>query len=168
MNYSNIKNFDIANGNGIGVSLFVSGCTFHCKECFNQETWDFNYGKPFTDDTKEEILNMLKNPHIDHFSVLGGEPMNPQNIDAVCHLIDDIHNHCPDKKIWIWTGYNDFEELYSDKTEKQIRMMKETFKYCNYITFGRFLLNKKNIKRKYSGSDNQYTLDLKNNILLED
>lgn len=168
MHYSKIKNFDIANGDGIGVSFFVSGCSFHCKGCFNSETWPFEYGEKFTETTKRKLVKMIENPHIDHFSILGGEPFHPRNIVSVCHLIKEIKSLFPSKKIWVWTGYEDFQELFSDKNENQKELIKHTLNSIDYMTFGRFKLEKRNIKRKYSGSDNQYTLSLKDKIILED
>lgn len=168
MYYSKTKNFDTTNGFGIGVSLFVSGCSFHCPGCFNSETWSFKAGRPYTEQTEKFLFKLLDNPHIDHFSVLGGEPMHPYNVTTVCQLLKRIHQKYPQKKIWIWTGYNNIDELKSDKSENQKQLIEETLKLCDYITFGRFEIDKRNIKRRYSGSDNQYTIDLKNNTILED
>ena len=105
MNYGEIKNFDIANGEGVRVSLFVSGCTHHCKNCFNKETWDFDYGKPFTEETEELLLRELAPDYIDGLSLLGGEPFEPQNQAALLPFLRRVKERYPKKKIWCYTGY---------------------------------------------------------------
>ncbi len=105
MNYGEIKNFDIANGEGVRVSLFVSGCTHHCKNCFNKETWDFNYGKPFTEETEELLLRELEPDYIDGLSLLGGEPFEPQNQAVLLPFLRRVKERYPKKKIWCYTGY---------------------------------------------------------------
>ena len=100
MNYATIKNLDIANGPGLRVSLFVSGCTHHCKGCFNPESWNFNYGQPFTEETEEEILHLLESNHIRGLSLLGGEPFEPQNQAALVHLLRQVKEKFPQKDIW--------------------------------------------------------------------
>ena len=105
MNYGNIKECDIANGPGVRVSLFVSGCRHHCKGCFNAETWDFGYGKPFTEETGREILRLLEPSYIQGFTVLGGEPFEPENQPAVAELLKQIRMVYPQKDIWCYSGY---------------------------------------------------------------
>lgn len=168
MNYSNIKNFDVANGSGIGVSLFVSGCSFHCPGCFNAETWPFDSGNEFNLEVENKMFDMLNNKHIDHFSILGGEPFHPLNVTKVCELIIKCKEKYPDKKIWLWTGYDDFDELLSDKNQEQIQILKNAMNCLDYITYGRFDINTRDLRRKYSGSSNQYTISLKDNKILED
>ena len=105
MNYGTIKPTDIANGEGVRVSLFVSGCTHHCPGCFNYVTWDFNYGKPFTKETEDEILNLLSRNYIDGLSLLGGEPMEPCNQRCLVNLVDRFKEKYPNKTLWVYTGY---------------------------------------------------------------
>ena len=105
MNYATIKNCDIANGPGVRISLFVSGCTHRCKGCFNEVAWDFDYGQPFTQETVEEILNMLAPPHIAGITLLGGEPFEPQNQPALLDLLRQIKAKMPEKSIWAFSGY---------------------------------------------------------------
>ena len=168
MNYSKIKNFDIANGYGIGVSLFVSGCSFHCPGCFNSETWEFDSGKEFSEAEEVRLFKMIDNLHIDHFSILGGEPFHPFNVTKVCEIIIKCKEKYPDKKIWLWTGYNDSDELFSDKNQDQIKILKKAMNYLDYITYGRFDIKSRDLRRKYSGSTNQYTISLKDNTILEE
>ena len=110
MNYANIKHHDVANGPGIRVSLFVSGCTHHCKGCFNAEAWSFTYGEPFTQQTAEEILQALQPAYIQGLSLLGGEPFEPENQPAVLDLVQQVRAAYPEKNIWAYSGYT-FEQL---------------------------------------------------------
>lgn len=105
MNYGTIKNYDIANGTGVRVSLFVSGCRHHCKGCFNSETWDFNYGNPYTKEVEAEILEALKPAYIQGFSLLGGEPFEPENQKELAGLLQKIKESYPEKNVWCYTGY---------------------------------------------------------------
>ena len=105
MNYGNIKSYDIADGTGVRVSLFVSGCRHHCKGCFNAPTWDFNYGKPFTRETQDKILELLAPSYIEGFSLLGGEPFEPENQPVLAELLEEIRRTFPDKSIWCYSGY---------------------------------------------------------------
>ena len=105
MNYAVIKKFDIANGPGVRVSLFVSGCRHKCKNCFNSEAWDFSYGKPFTNDTLDEILTALSPNHIEGFSLLGGEPFEPENQEGVLEILKAIKEKMPEKTVWCYTGF---------------------------------------------------------------
>lgn len=109
MNYANIKKTDVANGPGIRVSLFVSGCTHRCKGCFNSEAWDFHYGRVYTGETEEEILQALAPDHIGGLSILGGEPMEPENRGTVLELVKAVRRRYPQKSIWCYTGY-DYEK----------------------------------------------------------
>lgn len=148
MHIARIKNFDIANGRGIGVSVYVSGCRFRCPGCFNQEAWDFGYGTEYTSDTLEDVMQKLSNPHIDRLSILGGEPLDKDNLKGVGEIIAIARDRFPNKKIWLWTGYNE-----NELNEEQKAITEE----CDCVTYGRFVEALKNIRRLYSGSDNQYT-----------
>ena len=149
--YNKIRKMDISNGPGVRVSVFMQGCTFNCKNCFNPETHDFNGGKEFTDDTINEILNLCNNSYIAGLSILGGEPLHNKNIDASTKLAKAFKEKYPDKSIWIWTGFN-FEDYVMDK---------EITKYADFIVDGQFEEDNKNPKLLYSGSSNQRVINVK-------
>lgn len=149
--YNKIRKMDISNGPGVRVSVFMQGCTFNCKNCFNPETHDFNGGKEFTDDTINEILNLCNNSYIDGLSILGGEPLHNKNIDASTKLAKAFKEKYPDKSVWIWTGFN-FEDYVMDK---------EITKYADFIVDGQFEEDNKNPKLLYSGSSNQRVINVK-------
>lgn len=149
-NYFKIKNFDIANGTGIGVSIFLCGCPLHCKGCFNQELWDPNVGKPFTKDVLESLLNLLANPHIDHLSILGGDPMAPYNQATTLQIAQEFKKRFPNKKLWIWTGYTkEFLEESCPETFKQL------WEYIDVMVDGPFIEELKEIGKGFKGSKNQ-------------
>lgn len=162
MKIAQIKNFDIANGTGVGVSVFVSGCHFHCPGCFNGSAWSFETGDELTEQKKKELFDMISNQHIDHISILGGEPLAPENFVDTAIFIYELKERFPDKKIWLWTGYEDDEEILSDKPLTHRHYLSTILKYADYITYGRFVLEERNLKRRFSGSNNQRTIDLKN------
>ena len=149
--YNKIRKMDISNGPGVRVSVFMQGCTFNCKNCFNPETHDFNGGKEFTADTINEILNLCNNSYIAGWSILGGEPLHNKNIDASTKLAKAFKEKYPDKSIWIWTGFN-FEDYVMDK---------EITKYADFIVDGQFEEDNKNPKLLYSGSSNQRVINVK-------
>ena len=159
MNYAEIKNFDIANGLGVRVSLFVSGCTHHCKNCFNQMTWDFKYGKEFNQEVEDLIIDYLKPEHITGLSLLGGEPMEPSNQRALLPFIKRVKELYPQKDIWCYTGYL-YEDLqpggrvYGEDTD-------EILNYLDILVDGPFLVDQKNIRLKFRGSENQRIIDIK-------
>jgi anaerobic ribonucleoside-triphosphate reductase activating protein len=156
--YGNIKPIDSADGEGVRVSLFVSGCNFHCKGCHNYEAWDFNYGKDFTEETMNEIYNYLDKSFISGFSVLGGEPLDPKNVEAVKKIINNVKNKFPDKNIWLWTGY-DFEKLITYNI-----LDIETLKNIDVLIDGQFILERRNLSLLHRGSDNQRVIDLKKTL----
>lgn len=154
MNYATIKNCDIANGPGVRVSLFVSGCTHHCKGCFNQVAWDFDYGQPFTQQTIDEILQMLKPAYIKGITLLGGEPFEPQNQPAVLDLLQQIKAAYPEKTIWAYSGYLfDRDILPGHLGEPAIT--RELLSYLEVLVDGPFILEKKNLSLRFRGSSNQ-------------
>ena len=158
MNYGEIKNYDIANGEGVRVSLFVSGCTHRCKGCFNSDTWDFDYGKPYTKETEEEIIDMLRPYYINGLSLLGGEPMEPENQRVLTGLLRRIRAEMPAKDIWCYSGYT-FEELTED-SRARCECTDEMLSYIDVLVDGQFIEEKKNISLAFRGSENQRIIDL--------
>lgn len=154
MNYANIKNCDIANGPGVRVSLFVSGCTRQCKGCFNPETWDFQYGKPFTEETADSILEMLAPDYIAGLTLLGGEPLEHANRQALLPLVRAVKERYSGKNIWCYTGYL-FERDILGAFCAQWPEMEEFLSYLDVIVDGEFILAQKNISLRFRGSENQ-------------
>ena len=154
MNYAEIKNCDIANGPGVRVTLFVSGCTHHCEGCFNQETWDFQYGQPFTQKTQERILTELAKDYIAGLTLLGGEPLEPGNWQVLMPLVREVKERYPDKDIWCYTGYLFDRDILGTFCERWGQM--EAFlSYLDVIVDGEFILAQKDISLRFRGSTNQ-------------
>ena len=160
MNYATIKNNDIANGPGVRVSLFVSGCTHHCPGCFNEEAWDFDFGQPFTQETIDLILGMLKPPHIKGLTLLGGEPFEPQNQPAVLQLLRQVKEHYPEKSIWAYSGYLFDKDILAGRLGPK-EITEEYVSYLDVIVDGRFVESKKNLSLRFRGSENQRLIDVK-------
>ena len=156
MNYADIKRVDVANGLGVRVSLFVSGCTHHCKECFNPETWDFDYGKPFGEEQIQEILSLLDKPQIKGLSLLGGEPFEPQNQAAVLELARRVRKHLPGKDIWCYSCYL-FEPLAAGQVGEHSR---ELLEQLDILVDGPFVLELKDLGLRFRGSSNQRIIDV--------
>lgn len=157
MNYATIKNCDIANGPGVRVSLFVSGCTHRCPGCFNEIAWDFDYGTPFTQETIDSILTMLRPAYIKGLTLLGGEPFEPQNQGAVVELLRQIKKEMPDKSIWAFSGYLFDKDILSGR-------LGDTAEYLSYLDVlvdGPFIEAKKNLSLRFRGSENQRLIDVK-------
>ena len=161
MNYATIKKFDIANGLGVRVSLFVSGCTHHCKNCFNAVAWDFNYGQPFTKDTEDEIMEALKLSMISGLTLLGGEPMDPVNQRELFSFLKRVKQEVPEKTIWCYSGYL-LEELVSGRAH--IDITDELLKMIDVLVDGKFVEELKDITLKFRGSSNQRVIDLKTTL----
>ncbi len=159
MNFSAIKTHDVANGIGVRVSLFVSGCTHHCKECFNSETWDFNYGEPFTDEQEKQILEALFPNYIKGFSLLGGEPFEPVNQRALVPLLKKIKKTYPDKTIWCYTGYVLDRELLKD-SRARCEVTDEMLSYIDVLVDGEFVAEQKDLNLRFRGSTNQRIIDV--------
>ncbi len=162
MNYGKINPNDIANGLGVRVTLFVSGCTHHCKNCFNSETWDFNYGKPFTKETEDEILSALDKSHINGLTLLGGEPMEPQNQRALLPFIRRVRETFPQKDIWCYSGYLFDKEILGGRAHCEAT--DELLSMIDVLVDGRFVEEKKNIMLKFRGSENQRIIDVKKSL----
>jgi anaerobic ribonucleoside-triphosphate reductase activating protein len=160
MNYGTIKKTDISNGAGVRVSLFVSGCTHHCKGCFNPETWNFNYGKPFTKDTEEELLEALSKTYISGLSLLGGEPMEPENQRVLLPFVKKVKDLYPEKDIWCYTGYDYEKELLLD-SRARCDSTDELLSYLDVLVDGEFVEELKDISLQFRGSSNQRIIDVK-------
>lgn len=161
MYYGNIKKFDIANGEGIRTSLFVSGCTNRCKNCFQPETWDFCYGRPFTEDVWEEIFDSMKIASVRGLTVLGGEPMEVENQKALLPFLREFKDRFPDKDLWLFTG-NLYEELTDPNLHhpKMIEETKELLSLVDIMVDGRFEEEKKRLGLRFRGSENQRIIDM--------
>jgi anaerobic ribonucleoside-triphosphate reductase activating protein len=157
MNYAEIKKCDVANGPGVRVSLFVSGCTHHCKECFNPETWDFSFGKPFTQDTIDEILTALSPDYIKGLTLLGGEPFERQNQQGLLPLLRQVSERYPEKSIWCFTGY-DYEKDIMATMYPEWEETKEMLSYLDVLVDGEFQIDKKDLGLVFKGSSNQRTI----------
>lgn len=150
MNYNKIRKMDISNGPGVRVSIFVQGCTFNCKNCFNPETHDFNGGKEFTTEEVEKLINLCSKDYIRGLSILGGEPLHPRNRESVTMLAEYFKYKLPEKDLWLWSGFQ-YEDL------KDLEIMK----YLDVLVDGRFQEENKDIRLKYCGSSNQRVIDIK-------
>ena len=163
MHYGEIKNCDIANGNGVRVSLFVSGCTHHCKGCFNEETWDFFYGQPFTRETEDRIISWLKPDYIEGLTILGGEPLEYVNQKDLLPFLERVREECPEKNIWCYTGY-----VYErDILRRMVPKWKETSRILSLIDVlvdGPFVEEEKDIRLRFRGSANQRIIDVKKSL----
>ena len=157
MRYHKIRKTDISNGAGIRVSIFMQGCTFHCKNCFNQETWDFNGGKEFNDETIKMVLELCDNDYITGLSILGGEPLHPNNIDGTMKLAKAFKEKYPSKSLWIWSGFT------FDKLED-----KEIIKYIDVLVDGRYQDELHDFRLKWRGSSNQRVIDVKKTLKREE
>ena len=157
MNYATIKNCDIANGPGVRVSLFVSGCTHRCPGCFNEVAWDFDYGQPFTEETIASILDMLRPSYIKGLTLLGGEPFEPRNQADVVKLLRRIRTELPEKSIWAFSGYL-FEK---DMLSGRIGDVSEYLSHLDVLVDGPFVEAKKNLNLRFRGSENQRLIDVK-------
>lgn len=175
MRYAQIRSMDISNGEGVGVSLFVQGCPFHCKNCFNSETWDFNGGKEWTEETKNKFMELIDKPYIKRVSFLGGECLAEQNLDEVLKLVKQIRISFPKKTIWLYTGFEwnllmakicqstfpdkDFERIIEIHKKRQ-----EIISLCNIVVDGEYIDEQKDLALKWRGSKNQRVIDVKQSI----
>lgn len=162
MNYATIKWTDIANGEGVRISLFVSGCTRRCKDCFNAVAWDFSYGKPFVESVRESIYEGLKAEYIAGLSLLGGEPLEPENQRALLPFVKEVKKRFPEKSIWCYTG-NVFDPATGllKEQDKNTEVTEELISLFDVLVDGEFIEAQKNIRLKFRGSSNQRILDVK-------
>ena len=159
MYYGDIKNCDIANGVGVRVTLFVSGCRNRCEGCFQPQTWDFCYGQPFTRETEDKILEMMKPSYIKGLTLLGGEPFEPENQKDLLPFVKRVKEVYPDKNIWGFTGYT-LEKLLEDGSHPRCEVTDELLSFIDILVDGRFEKDKKNLMLKFRGSENQRLIDM--------
>ena len=176
MRYASIRSLDISNGEGVGVSLFVQGCPFHCKNCFNSDTWDFNGGKEWTEETKNKFMKLINRPYIKRVSFLGGECLAEQNLDEVLKLVQEISISFPEKTIWLYTGFcwNDimcsFAGLQADcfvLDKKDIEAWEKRRKIISNVDVlidGEYIDEQRNLSLKFRGSKNQRVIDVKQSL----
>lgn len=171
MRYASIRSLDISNGEGVGVSLFVQGCPFHCKNCFNSETWDFNGGKEWTEEIKNKFMELIDRPYIKRVSFLGGECLAEQNLDDILSLVQEIRNSYSDKSIWLYTGYqwNQImlpiptitDDLHTiEVTDKR----KKIISNVNVLVDGEYIDEQKDLTLKWCGSKNQHVINVKQSL----
>ena len=163
LNYATIKKFDIANGPGVRVSLFVSGCRHFCKNCFNSEAWDFSYGMPYTDETLEDLIKSLSPDYITGFSLLGGEPFEPENQSEVLRTVKEIKKKLPDKDIWVYSGFTFDNDLLEGKVGDK-ETVREILKNIDVLVDGKFIEELKSPDLLFRGSSNQRIIDVKKSL----
>lgn len=174
MRFASMRNLDISNGEGVGVSLFVQGCDRHCFNCFNPDTWDFNGGKEWTEEAKNKFIKLIDRPYINRISVLGGEPLAEQNLDEVLSLIKEIRISFPEKSIWLYTGY-DFDLLNSKYNEYKYTPFAanadewltrwEIIFNVDVLVDGVYIDEQKDLSLKFRGSKNQRVIDVKQSLV---
>lgn len=166
--YAQIRNLDLSNGEGVGVALFVQGCHFHCHNCFNPETWDFNGGKEWMEEVKNKFFELVDRPYIKRVSILGGEPLSEENLDGVLDLVNKIRLSSPEKSIWIYSGYT-WEEIRKGNMEDGLKYGEWTKRAkiiteCDVLVDGRYIDSKRDISLAYRGSSNQRLIDIKQSL----
>lgn len=154
MRFAKIENFEIRNGKGIGISLYTQGCRFHCKNCFNSELWDIFGGKEWTEEVEDKFISLASSSYLNRISILGGEPLIDENLDAIYHLIKRIKEIYPNKKVWLYSGYT-YEELKNDPKRLKIVEM------CDILVEGRYVDELRDLTLKFRGSSNQRIIDTK-------
>lgn len=163
MNYANIKWYDVANGPGVRVSLFVSGCRNHCKNCFNPETWDFDYGQPFTEEVEDKILKAMEPDYIKGFTLLGGDPFEPENCAALVPFMKRMRKLYPEKSVWCFTGYDYERDLLTGKKGDAETVLK-LLRTLDVLVDGRFVEELKDLNLRFRGSLNQRIISVKESL----
>lgn len=163
MNYADIKQYDVANGPGIRISIFVSGCNHHCKNCFNQETWDFQYGNPFTENEINKIIEYMKPSYIKGLTILGGEPFERVNQQGLLPLLRKVREVYPEKSIWCFTGFDFMRDIYG-KMYQEWEETKEMLSFIDTIVDGPFIEELKDLSLRFKGSSNQKTIMVKETL----
>ena len=164
MNYCELKKFDIANGLGVRTVLFVSGCTNHCEECFQPQTWDFSYGQPFTKATEDEIIESCKPYYVNGLTLLGGEPFEPSNQRALVPFLHRFREACPDKNVWCFTGFTLDQELWQEGSHPRCEVTDEMLSLIDVLVDGRYVKALKDISLRFRGSSNQRLIDMKKTL----
>lgn len=170
-NYAQIRSMDISNGEGIGISIFFSGCDFHCKNCFNKELWNYSYGYGFNDATIETIISLANKPYITRLSILGGDPLMEQNLDGVLHLINRFRLSFPNKSIWLYSGFTWNQIMnpvvtddFNPSRDELIRKRQDIVKQCTVLVDGRYIDSQRDISLKWRGSSNQRVINIKQSL----
>lgn len=163
MNYADIKRVDVANGEGVRVSVFVSGCNHHCQGCFNRCAWDFEYGNKFTENEIDKVIGYLDHDYISGLSLLGGEPLEKQNQEGLLPLVRKVKEKFPNKNIWCYTGF-DFEKDVAGRMYKESPISHELLKYIDVIVDGKFDESKKDLKLRFRGSSNQKIINVQESL----
>ena len=163
MNFGEIKNCDIANGLGVRVTLFVSGCTNRCPGCFQPQTWDFGYGEPFTEETEDAILEMLAPGYINGLTLLGGDPFEPENQRALLPFLRRVKARLPEKNIWAFSGFT-WEELHTPGSHPRCEVTDEMLAHIDVLVDGRFVEALKDIRLRFRGSSNQRIIDVRRSL----
>lgn len=164
MKYAQIREMDISNGEGIGIALFVQGCSFHCYNCFNPETWDFSSGKEWTPEVENEFIKLAKRPYIKRVSILGGEPLVEKNLDGVLNLVNKIGLLLPEKTIWIYSGFA-WDEIFTEQVaDKEQAKRREIISKCDVWVDGRYIDSQKDISLKWRGSKNQRVINIEESL----
>lgn len=166
MYYGEIKKSDIANGPGVRVTLFVSGCTNHCKECFQPQTWDFEFGRPFDDEAREVILSELSKSYVRGLTLLGGEPMEPRNQAELVFLLREIKEKYPSKDVWCFSGFRLDDEIMAEDGYPHCEYTAELLSMIDVLVDGRFDIEQKDISLRFRGSRNQRLIDMKQTLAL--
>ena len=159
MYYGEIKDCDIANGEGVRVTLFVSGCTNRCEHCFQPQTWAFDYGQPFTEETEDRLLTMLRKPYIAGLTLLGGEPFEPENQRRLVQLLRRVRRELPEKTIWSFTGFT-YEMLLTEGSHPRCEVTDEMLSMLDVLVDGRFVEALKDLSLRFRGSSNQRLIDM--------
>ena len=159
MHYGNIKNYDIADGEGVRVTLFCSGCTNRCEGCFQPETWDFCYGKEYTKETEDQLIQMLTNPNIQGLTLLGGDPFEPSNQRTLITLLRRVKQELPTKDVWAYTGFV-YEQDLLEGQRKHTEVTDEMLSYIDVLVDGPFVIDEKDISLYFRGSTNQRGIDM--------
>lgn len=164
--YAQIRSLDLSNGEGVGIALFVQGCHFHCPNCFNPETWDYNGGKEWTEEVKNKFLELANRPYIKRISILGGEPLAEENLDDVLDLVNRIRLSSPQKSIWIYSGYTWEDILDEDYNflEMHDALRQAIIAQCNVFVDGQYKESQRDITIPYRGSKNQRVIDIQKSL----
>ena len=158
--YAQIRECDVSNGEGVGVALFVQGCNFHCYNCFNKDTWDFNGGKEWTPEVEDKFIGLASRPYIKRISLLGGECLADENLDGVLNLVNKIRLSMPEKTIWLYTGFQ-WEEIFTKWiTDKNQSKRRKIISQCNVLVDGKYIESQRNNTLKWKGSNNQRVINI--------